>query len=313
MTSWLLKALVQGAISPLPRHDRPNRLLQRYVTGSATVTEGMFETKAAQCRRHLDAYRAWHGTDATPQTALELGTGRAPIVPIGLALAGVRSVVTLDIHPLLEPDDTHTTIELYAQRLRAGTLKPLLASVDPERARKLLAAAQSPGSRDPAACLRQLGVRALTGALPALGLPKRSVNLLVSNNTLEHIQPHVLRELLIELRRLAAPGAVMSHFIDMSDHYAHFDPGISEFNYMRYRDRAWQFANNPLHYQNRLRVSDYRRLIQDARFQLVCEDSERGSPRELARIRLAPRFRRYTDEDLLTLRSWITAIARDTP
>lgn len=313
MTSWLLKALAQGAISSLPQRDRLNRVLQRHVTGSAAVTETMFATKVAQCRRHLDAYRASHGPDELPQAALELGTGRSPIVPIGLALAGVRSVVTVDIHPLLEPADTHAAMQLYARRLRTDSLGSLLTRVDRERAETLLATALLSEPCDSVTCLQRLGIRVLKGALPGVGLPERSMNLLVSNNTLEHIEPRTLQELMIELRRLATQGAVMSHFIDMSDHYSHFDPAISQFNYMRYSDRAWLLANNRLQYQSRLRASDYRRLIEAAGFVVAWEDRERGSPRELSRIALAPRFRRYADDDLLTLRSWITAIARDTP
>lgn len=307
MTSWLLKALVQGMISPLPQRDRVNRLLQRHLTGRAGVSEALFETKVAQCRRHLDGYRATHGPTAMPQAALELGTGRSPIVPIGLALAGVPSVVTVDIRRLLEPDDTHTALELYAQQLRSGGLQSLLTRVDPKRVETLLGEALAPTSRDPFARLQQLGITVLTGALPTLRLSARSVNLFVSNNTLEHIAPDALQELMIEMRRLAAAGAVMSHFIDMSDHYAHFDTRISQFNYMRYSDRTWLVANNRLQYQNRLRASDYRRFIQAAGFVVASEDQERGSPYELSQIALASRFRCYAHDDLLTLRSWITA------
>jgi len=151
----VLKATVQGAISALPQPHRLNRLLQRRVTGSATVTATMFETKLSQCQRHLDNYRALHGTAALPAVALELGTGRCPIVPIGLALTGVRSVITVDIDRLLERADTEKAIELYAQRLQAGVLDSLLAPIDPERARLLLDAALSPLSRDPVASLQR--------------------------------------------------------------------------------------------------------------------------------------------------------------
>jgi hypothetical protein len=134
------------------------------------------------------------------------------------------------------------------------------------------------------------------------------VDLFVSNNTLEHIPPATLGEILGEFRRLASRDAVMDHFIDMSDHYAHFDRSITEFNYLRYSDRRWRLFNNDLQYQSRLRISDYRRLIDKAGFRIVAEDVERGSAEALESITLAARFRGYPEEDLAALRCWLTAI-----
>jgi hypothetical protein len=112
-----------------------------------------------------------------------------------------------------------------------------------------------------------------------------------------------------ELRRVASQGALMDHFVDISDHYAHFDRSISEFNYLRYPPRAWRLFNNRLQYQSRLRASDYRRLIEDAGFTVVAEEAQRGAAEELAQITLAPQFRQYAQDDLLVLRTWITAVA----
>jgi hypothetical protein len=100
----------------------------------------------------------------------------------------------------------------------------------------------------------------------------------------------------------------MDHFIDMSDHYAHFDRRISEYNYLRYSDRRWRPFNNRLQYQNRLRISDYRRIVQEAGFRVVAEDAERGPAELLEQITLAPRFRSYSQEDLAVLRCWLTAV-----
>jgi Methyltransferase domain len=281
MPSWLLKAAVQGAISPLPGRDRLNHLLQRHITGSVTLTDEVFERKLAQCHRHLESYRAQHGT--LPRHVLELGTGWYPIVPVEMVNAGVERVTTVDVNPLCDVARARAALERFG---RQG----------------------DPTASDAAALLDPLGVRVLVRDVRDSELEPGSVDLFVSNNTLEHIPPGTLREIMAVFRRLAAPEAVMDHFIDMSDHYAHFDHSISEFNYLRYSDRRWRPFNNRLQYQSRLRIPDYRRIVEDAGFRVVAEDAERGPAEALEQITLAPRFRGYPREELAVLRCWLTAV-----
>jgi hypothetical protein len=280
MASWLLKAAVQGAISSLPGRGRLNYLLQRHVTGSVTLTAEMFERKLAQSHRHLESYRAQRAT--VPRHVLELGTGWYPIVPLGLIQAGVERVTTIDVQPLCDAERTRMALDRLDSGIPAGR-----SAGDAER------------------LLGPLGIELLVRDARESGLPDGSVDLFISNNTLEHIPPETLREIVVEFRRLAAPGAVMDHFIDMSDHYAHFDRSITEFNYLRYSDLRWRLFNNRLQYQSRLRLPDYRRILEDGGFKVVGEEHERGS---LEGIRLAGRFRHYQADELSVLRCWMTAV-----
>lgn len=283
MPSWLLKAAVQGAISPLPGRDRLNHVLQRYITGSVALTEEVFERKSAQCHRHLESYRVQHG--AVPRHVLELGTGWYPIVPLGLIDAGVERVTTFDVNPLCDLARARAAAQKVGRQLPADSATTAAELLEP------------------------LGIRLLIRDVRDSGLDPESVDLFVSNNTLEHIPSAILAEIMAEFRRIAAPGAVMDHFIDMSDHYAHFDHRITEYNYLRYSDRRWRPFNNRLQYQNRLRVSDYRRIVEGAGFRVVAEDAERGPAEALEQITLAPRFRSYPRDELAVLRCWLTAVA----
>jgi hypothetical protein len=305
--SWLLKAGVQGAISLVPGRHRLNALLQRHVTRSLTLSEAVFEAKLAQCSHHLARFRDLRGSGSPPTAVLEVGTGWYPIVPIGLALAGADEVTTVDVSPLTDADRTRRTLELYATWLRAGRLA--LPGMDAARAQRALGRAREADTASARELLAHLGVRALVGDARATRLPDATIDLIVSNNTFEHIPPAVLPAVMAELRRVAAPGAVMDHFIDISDHYAHFDHSLTEFNYLRYPPRVWRLFNNRLQYQSRLREPDYRRLFEAAGFRVVAQESERGAPKELAAIPLAPQFRHYAHDDLLVLRTWITAVA----
>ena len=309
MPSWLLKAAVQGTISVLPARQRLNALLQQRVTGSLALSDAMFERKLAHCAHHLERFAAARDARRPPRRALELGTGWYPVVPVGMALCGVGQVVTIDVSSLLEPRRVAHVLGRYAEAFEAGLLAERLPQLDPERARELRAIARQASTRTAPELLEAVGVRALVGDARIPRLAAASVELFVSNNTFEHIPPSVLEGILAAFRRLSTPGAVMDHFIDISDHYAHFDGSISEFNYLRFSPRAWSLFNNSLQYQSRLRASDYRRLIERAGFAVVAEEAQRGDLAELERTPLAPAFQRYAREELLVLRTWLTAVA----
>ena len=124
---------------------------------------------------------------------------------------------------------------------------------------------------------------------------------------LEYIPYGTLETMLRELRRVVAARGVMSHEIDLADQYAAFDNSITKFNFLRFSDRMWRLIKNPLIPLNRLRISDYRELLARARFEIIEEDLTRGTAAELSSVPLAPRFRAYSEQDLLVTRAWIVA------
>ncbi len=312
MTSWLVKAAAQGVMSVLPGRNHLNHLFQEHVTHSMALTESGFDLKLGQCCRHLQNYRRIMKQEA-PSLALELGTGWYPIVPVGLALAGAAHIVTIDTTSLLSVERTEQALDFYATRWQSGRLREQLPGVCAERVDTLMGLVAERGSAGGAEdLLGRLGVRVLVGDARLCPLAQGCVDLFVSNNTLEHIPPQVLREIMIEFGRLAAPSAVMDHFVDLSDHYAHFDSKITPFNYLHYADPVWWLFNNRLQYQSRLRASDYRTIMEEAGFRITAEEREYGDAGELARTQLARRFQPYRTEDLLVLRTWLTALARST-
>ena len=127
----------------------------------------------------------------------------------------------------------------------------------------------------------------------------------MSNNVLEHIPEERIRGIFRESRRLAAPCAVMSHFIDMTDHYAHFDSSIGMYNFLKYRSWVWRFANNSLQYQDRLRMSENAKLFEESGWEIAIQEQTRGRVEELPHGELAPEFRHYDVDDLLTKNAWI--------
>lgn len=105
-------------------------------------------------------------------------------------------------------------------------------------------------------------------------------------------------------------NGVMSVTVDYTDHWQHSDHSISVYNYMKYTDRQWKRYNPPMHYQNRLQHSDYKRMITDCGFDVLAEVQSKNEPDDkamLSHIRLSGRFKRYKTEELLIRREHFVA------
>jgi len=309
MQKWLIKAVVQGAMSRLPGGQSLNCLCQK-VFKRWNLPPNRFEQKLIQCRGHLDSARADCDRPAAAFTVLDLGTGCYPVVPVGMYLCGASVVWTIDIVPLLNRPRLKQVIDFFVRYHREKRLVGFLPSVQPERIDELEKIAQSIDSAATAAeVLKQININASVGDVRNMNLAEKSIDFFISNCVLEHIPPEILVEILRKFRKVAAPGAVMSHSVDLSDHYADFDRSITVYNFLKYSERAWRWFNNPLHYQNRLRPADYRDIHKKSGFRIVAEHTSPGYPDVLDQVKLAPEFRRYSRDDLLVTRARFVAMA----
>src|SRR3954451_9734857 len=100
-------------MSALPQAQRWNRFFQRHVTSSLVLEDDYFLRKWGHCEEHLDALAAAGGPASF--TAVELGTGWLPGVPLGLVLNGAERVWSVDIHPMLERAAVVETMRRYVQ------------------------------------------------------------------------------------------------------------------------------------------------------------------------------------------------------
>jgi hypothetical protein len=307
MPDWRVKALTQRAIYRLPASDRVNYAMQRWVTRTAVLRPWFVERKVEQAARHARNWAAWGGRAGPPGRVVEVGTGWFPLVTVGLALTGCGEVVTVDRSALLRPRNVAATLRALDAGLTDGWVGRAFGDVgiDPERRRILakLAAADEVPVDDLAA----LGIRVVVGDAAAMPYPAASCDLFVSNNTLEHIGEEALAAILAEFRRLATAGACMSHFVDMSDHYSHFDGSISPLHFLRFDDRQWRRWDNGIVPQNRLRLSDYRALHERAGFRVVDEDVTYAEVADLDRVPLAPRFAARDRDDVRATYVWLVS------
>ncbi|WP_454831470.1 class I SAM-dependent methyltransferase [Pseudoxanthomonas wuyuanensis] len=111
-------------------------------------------------------------------------------------------------------------------------------------------------------------------------------DLVFSTSVLEHVmEPRVQ---FARLHAITAPGALMVHRIDFTDHRHHM-PNYHKFGFML--DGQYKGLNG-------LRYVDIRRLLVEAGFEVVREDTRRDKVPDDFMSRVVPPFERYTLADL---------------
>lgn len=303
MKVWVLKAVIQKGISFLPFKHRVNYLFQKYVTKGVLLTDALFIDKLTHCRSHLTAFKNYH--PQSPQcTSLEIGTGWYPIVPIGLYLAGGDKIYTIDISGLLTTGAIHNTINFYLNYNESGKLKEYL-SADPARLEKLKSLLQK--NDPPQQLLKELNIEAIVGDARHISLPDAYFDLINSNNTFEHIYPEILVDILKEFKRLLKPDGIMSHQIDLSDHFAHLDKSITIYNFLRFDDAEWGRIDNSIQPQNRMRINEYRQLYEQTGHKIVYENNVSTDKEGLKSVPLDKRFAGMSAEDVAVSHSLLVS------
>ena len=297
---WLAKAVLQRGMGAVPQGERLNYVFQRHVLRSLPAGESVFRRKFSRALQHLGAYEE-HGPGAPREEAVfyEFGAGWDLAIPVAFATLGVGRQVLVDIRPSVR-------LELVNDSLAA--LERLRPELEAEAGRELRAFGCALDSLDELG--PRLGIRYLAPCdARDTGLDEASIDFVSSTDTCEHIPGEDLAAIFRECQRLLRPGGAFSCRIDLQDHYAYFDRGLSRYNFLRFSDRSWRLVNSPLHHQNRLRSPDYLQLVRDAGLELVSETPSGPSAEglaELSGLPLAERFRAYTPEELgVTILSFV--------
>ena len=288
---WIAKAALQGGISMLPNADAANYRFQRRITRTLPRSKEGFLQHAYEAAEHIEALERLSGTAAEKARLYEFGAGWDLIGPLTNCALGVSAQTLVDIRHNVRLELVNDTLrQLHRDRELIG-----------ERLDRELRALDT----EPLASLGELqerfGIRYLAPSdARSTGLDPGSFDLISSTFTMEHIQGADLAAILAESRRLLAPGGLMSSAIDMKDHYSYFDASISPYNFLRFSERVWWALNPPIHFQNRLRRSDYLRLFEGAGHAVVEERTVWGSEDDLLLVASLPpaaRFRDYEPRD----------------
>ncbi len=289
---WMLKAIVQKTISFLPGSQGINYFFQKYVTKGVFLSDAYFEDRLEHARQHIAAWER-HSDGARLRHTLELGAGWYPVVPIAMFLYGAEHIRTADVTLLTNTRHLRTTIKKMVACADSGKLNTYL-DYRPERLEQLRALAGQSDKTDFRQLAKTLNIEYLVQDARQLSLDAGTIDLVHSNNTFEHIYPNILAGILREFARVVRPGGVQSHFIDLSDHFAHFDPSITIYHFLRFSPAAWKWIDNNVQPLNRLRIPDYRQLYQEAGIPITEEQIRPGSLELLRQVPIHAHFQKYS-------------------
>ena len=296
MKKWIIKAVIQKAISFLPYKHQINFLFQKYITKGVQLSDDYFLDRLIHFQKHVAFYRQFRGAITGIKT-LELGTGWYPVIPLSFYLCGAEKIYTVDIARLLNQDRLLTTIRKVVEYHHKGQLKQYLGTYDQNKMTQLEALVKQ-STFDSTSILSQLNITYLVEDARQLSLNDQSIDLITSNNTFEHIYFQILKPILLEFKRVLNQAGLMSHFIDMSDHFAHLDQNITIYHFLQFSPKQWQWIDNSIQPQNRMRMADYRKLYRDLDLNILQEDHRPGSLEELAKVNVHYSFQGISNEEI---------------
>jgi hypothetical protein len=304
--NWRHKAFIQKFISVFPNHEKLNYIFQKRVTKAVFLDDQHFGWKVEHARDHI-AYFNENGSPNAESKVVELGTGWYPIIPMLFFLTKTGKVMSYDIQNWMTKDNQLATIKKLKEWKDNGKLESYISDIDEANWKVLLDVLSNPEQYSFEDINQVIGLSIHLKDASQSGLKEDSIDFICSNNTFEHIYPGVLKSILSEFKRIIKPEGVMSHFIDMSDHFAHSDPSITIYNFLGFSKKQWDFIDNKIQPQNRLRFKDFISIYNDLGIPVTETETREGDIDALKKTKVHPEFAAYSAEELAISHCYIVS------
>jgi predicted SAM-dependent methyltransferase len=292
------KCLLQRFFSNIPKGETLNYYFQKNVIKSLPPNNEKFLEKVNKGFNHYKNYKDYNKLTQKDNRYYEFGAGWTLTIPLTMSFLDFQ-VFCVDIRKLVIPsliNDSLNKFQLNKNELpfkletefvisNKNVLNNLIDNyklnyIAPKDARET-------------------------------GFDDNHFDFISSSVTLEHIPKNDILLILKECYRILNKGGILSMTIDYQDHWSYFDKNISIYNYLKYTSREWKKYNPSLHYQNRMRHSDYLSLISQTDFKIVKEVPRQPNEIDketLSKIEIAEEFKNYEFEDLAIRGSEIVLI-----
>ncbi len=295
MQKWILKAVIQKFLSFLPFGHQVNFLFQKYVTRGVELSDEYFEGRLIHSREHYRCFRKYSQIENFSH--MEIGTGWYPVVPLGMYLQGADSITTIDLVRFTNEERFRTTVNKFRDYAKNGKLQVFLPELKAARLQVLLEEAETSSCNSLGSFLEKFKIEYHVADARKVPLNDGSFDLITSNNTFEHIYPDALEGILLEFRRLCKKGGVMSHSIDMSDHFAHMDSSITIYNFLKYSESQWKRIDNNIQPMNRWRIYDFRNLYKKLSIPITEEINREVNMDDYRKVKVDARFLAHSPEE----------------
>lgn len=306
MRKWILKALLQRSFSVAKNPEKINRFFQKYITGKDKLNDEKFSNKILHATDHLLFFKKHHYKKLSEIKTMELGTGQFPIVPIFYFLHGIDDIVSIDVVNFMTIDRIAECLTFYSKHRQQHPQK--FERIIEERWQHLLHIKEKINDYTSTAdVLKEFKTAIYIADARHTAYPNNAFDFITSNNTFEHIYPEILEPILIEFQRILKPEGIMSHFIDMTDHFAHFDKKITIYNFLQFSDTFWHAIDNKILPQSRCRFKDYLALYTQNNISVLDTKVWDYDINLLNNIKLNKKFASYTKEELAIVHVYIVS------
>lgn len=270
------------------------------------ISSVQFNKRLLKAKEHIDVLTTYLNRGMKDAIFYEFGAGWNMLNPLAFFAFGVNYQIVIDIRYLLRPKLLNDVIKQFHKITDTdGLLRKPSKFIGGASKQELIALLKKNYGID---------YRAPQNA-GHTGIDSGSIDCITSTNTLEHIPFHGIHAILEECHRILKEDGLMSFKIDYKDHYSYFDRSVSNYNFLKYSDKAWAIFNTDLHYQNRLRHMDYERLLKISGFDIIEErrvEATEADLKAIEQLQIDKMFRDYTLEEL-SVRSSHIILRKSTP
>jgi SAM-dependent methyltransferase len=292
------KCLLQRFFSNIPKGETLNYYFQKNVTKSLPSNNDKFLEKVNQGFNHYKNYKDYNKLTQKNNRYYEFGAGWTLTIPLTMSFLDFE-VFCVDIRKLIIPSLINDSLNKF--QLNKNELPFKLETEFVISNKNVL---------NNLIDNYKLNYYAPKDARET-GFDDNHFDFISSSVTLEHIPKNDILLILKECYRILNKGGILSMTIDYQDHWSYFDKSISIYNYLKYSSREWKKYNPSLHYQNRMRHSDYLSLISQTDFKIVKEVPRKPDEIDketLGKLEIAEEFKNYNFDDLAIRGSEIVLI-----
>ncbi|MDH7914078.1 methyltransferase domain-containing protein [Winogradskyella sp. SYSU M77433] len=255
--NWHIKAALQKILALSQIGDRLNHMP---VLFNKKYHSNVYQYQTYECFRKFEGSKIQ--IDET-SNALEIGTGYSVLSPVCLALLGFNKVVTVDI----SRDLTFSSFRKQIEFMQVSSLprdfvsKSIYSEIVLKQKIENIKKVRSFDE-----LFEYLNIVYLAPyKFEEIEKESLKFDYIVSQVVLEHMPPKQLELLFFYTKKWLSENGIAVHCINFIDHFANpgffQDKSISEFNFLKYSDKYWDFwSGNSIAYTNRLSFPYYVQL-----------------------------------------------------
>lgn len=293
---WYLKVAVFHIFSAMPGGKRLYRFSQERITKGLVPSHGRVRMKMDVGWQYWSWLKSRNLTGLLKSgTHLDFGAGWHPTIPLLFYSFGVDRQYLLDVQPLLRADLLAETTRVFREiatdpRWPHGddlTRTPDLPKLAGDEWRAWLAS---------------LGMQYIAPYDGATQDLTSKIDVVTSTQVFPYISPENVSKCFRIVQDVLKPGGLFFATIHLKDFHAGTDRHVTPYNHLKFSPWWWDhMVNTKLMVFNRLKPSDYRRLLEQAGFVLEAFDVEGPSEVDLRQLDTVPihkSFAAYSREEL---------------